>query len=118
MRGIIGAADAPLASIEPPVSIARLAALLARARAVLCHDSGPMHMAAAVGTPVVALFGSQSRALWGPLGGGNRVLQAPMPCGGACVAPDACDRTNAYRSYCVRRIGEEEVFAALKDVLR
>jgi ADP-heptose:LPS heptosyltransferase len=117
MREIGRLAATPVASIEPPVPIARLAALLARASAVLCHDSGPMHIATAVGTPVVALLGSQSRALWGPLGAGNQVLQAPMPCGGACVAPGECDRSNAYRSYCVRRIGEEEVFAAVKAVL-
>lgn len=117
VRDIVRTAATPLASIEPPVPIVRLAALLARARAVLCHDSGPMHMAAAVGTPVVALLGSQSPAQWGPLGRGNRVLQAPIPCGEACVAPGRCDPANDYRTYCVRRIREDDVFEALQGVL-
>jgi lipopolysaccharide heptosyltransferase II len=110
-------AKTPVGSFERPLSLARLAALFARADAVLCHDSGPMHMAAAVGTRVVALFGSQSRALWGPLGAGNQVLQAPLPCGAACVAPGECDPANAYKSYCVRRIGEDEVLEAIAALL-
>ena len=107
----------PPASFGEPLPLARLAALFARAGTVLCHDSGPMHIAAAVGARAVALFGSQSRALWGPLGEGHRVLQASMPCGSACVAPAECNPANAYRSYCVRRIGEAEVLEALSNLL-
>jgi ADP-heptose:LPS heptosyltransferase len=113
LREIARCAETPLATLPQPISLAGLAAAFAQARVVLCHDSGPMHIAAAVGTKVVALFGSQSRALWGPLGDGHRVLQATMPCGSACVAPAECNPSNAYRSYCVRRIGEDEVFQAL-----
>jgi lipopolysaccharide heptosyltransferase II len=118
LREIARFAETPLAVLPQPIPLARLAAVFAQARAVLCHDSGPMHIAAAVGTKVVALFGSQSRALWGPLGDGHQVLQAQLPCGSACVAPGQCNPANAYRSYCVRRIGEDEVFQALAGVLR
>jgi ADP-heptose:LPS heptosyltransferase len=111
-------AATPVATFDRPFSLARLSALIARVDVLLCHDSGPMHIASAVGTRVVALFGSQSRALWGPLGTGHQVLQAPMPCGAECVAPAGCNPANAYRSYCVRRIGEDEVFDALKGMIR
>ena len=49
-----------------------------------------MHVAAAVGTPVVALYGSQNAVLFQPAGEGHRLLQASLPCGAACVAPGEC----------------------------
>jgi heptosyltransferase-2 len=52
-----------------------LAALLARARVVVANDSGPMHLAAAVGTPVVGLFGPTDPARTGPAGRKTRVVQ-------------------------------------------
>ena len=43
-------------------------------------DSGPMHMAAAVGTPVVALFGPTDERKWGPWGEGHVVISRRLPC--------------------------------------
>jgi ADP-heptose:LPS heptosyltransferase len=62
-------------------SLPELAALLKRAALVVSGDSGPMHLAAAVGTPVVALFrndlpGKTARR-WGPWGLGHRVMEKP-----------------------------------------
>lgn len=58
-----------------------LCALLARADVLVTGDSGPMHLAAGVDTPVVALFGPTCRE-WGffPADGRNRILQIPMSC--------------------------------------
>jgi ADP-heptose:LPS heptosyltransferase len=47
--------------LDSPRDVGQLAALLAQFDAFLCHDSGPMHVAAAVGTPVVALFVHKTR---------------------------------------------------------
>lgn len=109
------ATSAP-AAVERPLDIPQFAALAAQFDAMLCHDSGPMHVAAAVGTPVVALFGSQNIALWRPAGDRHRLLQAPMPCR-ACVAPGVCVPGDSYRSYCVRRLTVPEVLAAVREVL-
>jgi hypothetical protein len=48
------------------LSLPELAALTARARAFAGVDSAPMHIAAAVGTPTLALFGPSSEIAWGP----------------------------------------------------
>jgi heptosyltransferase III len=104
--------------LDSPPDIGRLAALLAQFDAFLCHDSGPMHVAAAVGTPVVALFGSQNGTIWRPLGSRHTVLQTPLPC--ACIGPAAptpCTVGDSYRSYCVRKIADDDVFAALTRTL-
>lgn len=53
--------------------------LLKRARVMVSVDSGPMHAAAAVGTPVVALFGPTLPERCGPWGQGHVVLQAARP---------------------------------------
>jgi ADP-heptose:LPS heptosyltransferase len=107
-----------LVTLKPLTQVGALAALAAQCDAFLCHDSGPMHVAAAVGTPVVALFGSQNATIWRPLGEHHTVLQTPLPC--ACLgagAPTPCVRGDSYRSYCVRKLEVPEVFAALTRTL-
>ena len=64
-------------------NLRELAGLLASCAVVLTNDTGPMHLAAAVGTPVVAMFGSTSPALTAPgLPGENshRILSTNTPC--------------------------------------
>ncbi len=103
-------------AVDHPLAVPLFAALAAQFDGMLCHDSGSMHVAAAVGTPVVALFGSQNLALWRPAGDRHRLLQPPMPCR-ECVAPDLCVPGDSYRSYCVRRLTVDEVFAAVRDLV-
>jgi ADP-heptose:LPS heptosyltransferase len=54
--------------IPPPTSLKQLGALLKRCTCVLSNDSGPMHIAAAVGTPVLGIYGPTSPKLQGPFG--------------------------------------------------
>ncbi|MEO7412958.1 MAG: glycosyltransferase family 9 protein [Opitutaceae bacterium] len=100
------------ARIAGTLSVPEFAALASQFDLMLCHDSGPMHLAAAVGTTIVALFGSQNATVWGPVGAQHTVLQAPQPCEN-CVSPGECIRGDSYRNYCVRRITVEEVFNAV-----
>jgi heptosyltransferase-2 len=57
-----------------------LAAILEEADLVVTNDTGPMHLAAAVGTRTLALFGSTSPTWTGPFGEGHHVLRHPVPC--------------------------------------
>ena len=111
---IHGGAGQPV--IDQPLSVPQLAALATQFDLMLCHDSGPMHVAAAVGTRVVALLGSQNPVLFAPPGPGHTVLQPPLPCRN-CVAPGICVPGDSYRNYCVRNIPVEQVFAAIRDQL-
>ena len=76
-------------------------------------DSGPLHIAAAVGTPVVALFGPTDPRRTGPLGPG-KVLRRDLPCS-PCLQR-RCQIADTYR--CMRDLSVEEVLDAARDVLR
>ena len=116
VREIRARARAHLLALGEPPSLPALAALARACTALLCHDSGPMHVAAAVGTPVVALFGSQNPALFRPPGEGHALLAPPMPCA-PCVAPEACVPGDSYRTFCVRRLTVDQVYGAVRGVL-
>jgi heptosyltransferase-3 len=107
--------------IQAPGSLRTLAALLAEADLFLCNDSGPMHVAAAVGTPVCALYGAESDVTWAPLGtpraAGHRTLRPSVPCGPACVNRAVCVPGDLMRMHCIRRIPEEDVLDAVDGQL-
>ena len=56
------------------------AELLRRMRVAVCNDTGTMHLAAAVGCPVVALIGPSDPAWTGPQGGADRIMRTARPC--------------------------------------
>jgi len=60
--------------------ITQLMALMHRATVCLTNDSGPMHLAVALGKPLVAIFGPTDPVRIGPYGRPQAVLQAPLPC--------------------------------------
>jgi lipopolysaccharide heptosyltransferase II len=73
--------ELPVADLVGRLTLTQLAALLQRARAMISNDSGPMHLAAALGTPTIALFGTEDAAAgprrWGPWGEGHVVIWRP-----------------------------------------
>ncbi|MBW7893617.1 MAG: glycosyltransferase family 9 protein [Opitutaceae bacterium] len=117
VREIRAAAQGHIITLEQRFGLGAFAALAAQFDLFLCHDSGPMHIAAGVGTPVVALFGSQNASIWRPVGEGHTVLQTALPCTCLPDPPTPCVREDSYRSYCVRKLTVDQVFAALRDRL-
>lgn len=79
MAGEIVHAAAPARPVALSFDIHELAALLAEARLVVAGDTGPLHLAAALGTPVIGLFGSTDPARNGPLPHGVVVQAASDP---------------------------------------
>jgi heptosyltransferase-2 len=88
-----------------------LAALLSRARVVVANDSGPMHLAAAVGTPVAAFFGPTDPGRTAPSGSASRILDRYVFC-------SPCFRTECpYGHECMKEIGVEEAVRAVEELL-
>jgi len=90
------------------------AAVLEKAMLFVGHDSGPMHLAASVGTPCVAIFSARNLpGEWYPFGSQHRVLYHQTPCYGCKLV--VCGR---FDKMCIRSITVEEVFGAVMKVLK
>ena len=112
---MVAAMRRPALNLAGRLSLAELAALLRRAALLISNDSGPVHVAAAVGTPVVDIFGRNqaglSRRRWGPLGPGHIVLQKDVGCV-VCLA-DKCD----IEFRCLTSLEADEVYEAAASIL-
>lgn len=91
------------------LGILELAALCCRVSCFVGGDTGPMHLASAMGTPVVALFGPTDPARNGPFHEADRVLHRKLPCSG-------CYRRRCPGCHCLN-FTVEEVFQALRQRL-
>jgi ADP-heptose:LPS heptosyltransferase len=88
-------------------------ALLAQASLFLGHDSGPMHLAAAVQTPCVAVFSARGKPrVWFPYGEQHRVLYHRVDCWGCSL--DTCI---VEKKKCILSISVDEVFTQVRSVL-
>lgn len=90
-------------------TLKQLAAVSERCHLFIGVDTAPMHIAAAVGTPVVALFGPTGEFNWGPWGGGHTVVVKEMPCRPCGQA--GCN--NSKRSECLEILSIDEVWKAV-----
>jgi heptosyltransferase-1 len=80
MTQLMSRGSAAPVDLTGQTSVGLLPALLQSASLLVTNDSGPMHVAAAVGTPVVALFGPTNPMKTGPYGGQHLVLTSGVPC--------------------------------------
>jgi len=87
-----------------------LAALYSKADMVVSTDTGPMHMAVAVGTPVVALFGPTAPGRTGPYGSGHQIVKADLEC-----AP--CFKRRCETTDCMHQISVAQVLEAAAKVI-
>ena len=117
-----GAAEEIAAGFPGVVSLAgkttlrELAALISECDALVTNDSGPMHVGYAVGTPLVAIFGSTGPNLTGPPPGAGAVIKTGLDCS-PCFRRE-CPKTGAFsEAPCMKGIAASEVVEALKSVL-
>lgn len=83
IQSTLGTTSAPVLNVAGQTSLRELMALLRLCRVLLTNDTGPMHVAAALGTPVVVPFGSTSPELTGPGLPGDprhRLIRSDAPC--------------------------------------
>lgn len=92
-------------------SLMELAAVIGRCRAFVVTDTAPLHMAAALGVPTVALFGSTDPVRHAPPSTGLRVLKQPLECS-PCYRPVCYRRGRGYME-CMRSLTVEQVFQTL-----
>ncbi len=90
-------------------SLKELAALYEKSALAVTTDTGPMHLAAAVGTPVVALFGPTAPWRTGPYGPGNQVIRAKLEC-------SPCFKRKCPTTKCMEQIGVEQVMEAVQKL--
>lgn len=93
------------------VSIRESAALIRRCKFFVSTDSGPMHLAQAVSTPTIAIFGPTDPSSTGPTGEKNIILRKKIDC-------SPCKDYDCSHISCMKAIGVEDVIGAIDEVRR
>lgn len=124
-----GPAEVPLASrvaaavgdgaraVAGGLPVDGLVALLAAADALVSNDTGPVHLASQVGTPVLALYGPNTPVLYGPLSPGSRAFHRGLPCS-PCITVANYRSSRCRIHTCMASLPAGEVALALERLLR
>jgi heptosyltransferase-1 len=108
--GIAAQSQTPVVNLAGATSLAQLAGILRKARLAVTTDTGAMHLAAALQTPVAALFGPTAPWRTGPFGEGHRVVRLELPC-------SPCFRRHCPAPLCLTELTPEMVAAACEKIL-
>ena len=107
----VAAASEGAADVAPPTTIADLVGIARAARLMVSGDTGPLHIAGAVGTPIVALFGPTSPERNGPWATRDVSLSRTASC--SCRYERRCRRAEP----CIEEIESEQVVQAVRERL-
>ena len=111
IRHIASLMKHPVIDLTGKTTLRVLAEIYRHAKLLVSTDSGPMHIAAAVGTPVVALFGPTDPRRTGPYGRGHEVIRAGVPC-------SPCFLKSCHSRVCMTSISVEEVFSRVEKIIQ
>ena len=105
----------PVLNLAGDTSVSHLASILKRCKLFISNDSGPVHIATAVGTPVISIFGRNQRGLsplrWGPLGIKDKFLHKNVGC-------IECLAHNCKKEFvCLKAISVEDVLKTVEEVI-
>lgn len=109
MARAIVAGSETAAKLAPPTGIRDVIPYIRRARLFVSGDTGPMHIASALGVPVVAVFGPTDPGRNGPFGPGDEVVWKNPPCG-----PCYKQRCPGYGTVCMTSIEVDDVLEAVR----
>jgi lipopolysaccharide heptosyltransferase II len=112
--GVLAQLTTPVVDLVGRTSLTELGGVLQRCKLAVSADTGPLHLATAVGTPVIALFGAADPERTGPVGEGHLVIQANdltcVPC-----RSRSCNHTPYLE--CMSLITVDEVMLAVGKLL-
>ncbi len=103
--------DDPRCDLTGRTTLPQLAAVLSLADAMLANDTGPLHLAAALGRPVVAPYTCTSVRLTGPYGSAANAVEAPVACQGSYLR--RCPRLE-----CMAELTPDRLWPRLEEVLQ
>lgn len=114
-NGIAKNMHCPVINLAGKTSVSQLASVLKRCSLFISNDSGPVHIASAVGTPVISIFGRNQAGLspkrWGPLGLKDRIIHKEFGC-------IECLAHNCVKEFaCLKAITVNDVVAAADSIL-
>jgi len=112
LAAAVAAASAGAAEIAPPTTIPDLIGIARHGRLMISGDTGPLHIAGAVGTPIVALFGPTLPERNGPWSSHDITVSRVSQC--SCLYERRCRKAVA----CIDDIGIEEVLIAVQQRLQ
>lgn len=98
------------------LTLSQLPFLIKQCRAVVTNDTGPLHIAAAMDVPVVALFGPNTPMRYGPVGNGHHVIYKGLDCSPCIIAHEGIV-PHCNNNRCMQEISVDEVWRALEFVL-
>jgi len=106
----------PALNLAGKISVSQLASVLKRCQLFVSNDSGPVHIASAVGTPVISIFGRNQKGLsplrWGPVGERDKILHKEVGC-------IECLAHNCIKDFaCLKAITIDDVVVAADEILK
>jgi lipopolysaccharide heptosyltransferase II len=113
---IMTAARAPVHDLTGKTSLPELVALLGHSELVVSGDSGPLHIAGALGIPVVGIFGPTDPQISGPLGRNARVVRRALWCA-PCYDASATADCRFHNPICMKTLSARTVLAAVAQQL-
>ena len=110
IQDIMSAMKGRALNLAGHTTLKMLAALYEKTVLVISTDTGPMHLAAAMETPVVAIFGPTAPWRTGPYGSGHRVVRADPEC-------SPCFKRQCETMDCMHQISVDQVFDAVSKII-
>ena len=110
IEDIISNMKAKAVNFAGKTDLKTLAALYEKASTVVSTDTGPMHLAAAIGTPVVALFGPTAPWRTGPFGLSHKIIRADLEC-------SPCFKRQCNTMECMKQISVDQVLDAAMSAI-
>ena len=111
-RDIAAAMDIAPLNLIGRTSVRQMMAVLSLSRLVVTNDSGPMHVAAAFGVPIVAVFGPTDHTTTSPLAENCRIIRKEVDCAPCLLRQCPTDHR------CMEAIGVDDVMAGARELLQ